>query len=205
MFNLKFVKHAEKLFKAKHIQSRPTLRNFDVRDGKVVVTDSHRLYRYTLSAPIQDGTYTSEGGLYTDGNYPNTDKLFPDHHEANLSVYVDVKNVYEFTAKAGQLHTMLNDSKNDHITLEFDLATRKLKTPETQSTVFSAEMPLGQVEQCRDDKFSVNVQVSYLKDAFALLKDLGEKDACIHFYNSNKPLLITTGTLEIILLPVRID
>lgn len=202
-----FMKHAEKVTKAKHTASRPVLQGaYHQTDGSVVVTDSHRLYKLfngfqTTEAFIQN----PKTGEHIDGNYPDMSRLLPDPHSAEHTFMVNVKELHDAAKAMFTAHKAINKS-NKHQTLSFTIAEDSYMLAAGEDTdKFQSIYKIADAVSSSKETMNIHMQGQYLIDALALFKDAGEHEIKAYTYGNLRPFILESKDVTVLILPVRIN
>lgn len=178
---LTFLKHAEKVTKAKHLKARPMLQGVHHTSEYVVCTDSYRLHRVALPQEHLVGKTINPktGEELIHGNYPNTFGLVPDVNDALATVQLDVNAVIRFlkAVKAAKMTTP--DSvyfilKNERVHLVADEGGFKFEYDTGQ-----------QVNEFGTTYFDYQ----YLLDALEWLKEY-DTTCTLYWYAYNRPFVV---------------
>lgn len=188
----RFITHAKKLTTNESIKDREILQGIKhFEDGRVAVTDSHRLYVLDNLSEENRDIVLSVTGKEIEGNYPNIERLIPDKDYAHQSIEVDVKEL--LTAAnivAGISKTA--DPKN----LPLTLFSNNQIAFNHEDVKFRYKLPFDIT-----DTFALNAV--YLLDAMRLLRAMKLEKVIFYYYGSMRPILIKASGIKIIILPIR--
>lgn len=202
---LDFMKHASKVAK-RVTSSRPILQGVHhKKDGGVIVTDSHRLYSFSGGINRDsDVTLHYKDGRVLDGNYPETSRLFPDLDGAEARI--ELINLPNFAAACKlvenieKLERKMNGSYNQSVRIVTDGSSLRLTSDPSYDLAFDFKVDTRDVVSA-DIKIAINPQ--YLSEAAALLKDSGDGSATLYYFGLNRPIVLKTGDLDILILPIK--
>lgn len=202
---LDFMKHANKVAK-RATSSRPILQGVHhKKDGGVIVTDSHRLYSFSGGINRDsDVTLHYKDGRVLDGNYPETSKLFPDLDGAEARV--ELINLPNFAAACKlaenieKLERKMNGRYNQAVRIVAAESSLRLTSDPSYDMAFDFKVDTRDVVSA-DIKIAINPQ--YLSEAAALLKDSGDGSATLYYFGLNRPVVLKTDDLDLLILPIK--
>lgn len=202
---LDFMKHANKVAKCA-TSSRPILQGVHhKKDGGVIVTDNHRLYSFSGGINRDsDVTLHYRDGRVLDGNYPETSKLFPDLDGAEAHIELinlsDFADICKLAKNIEKLERKMNGSYNQSVRIVTDGSSLRLTSDPSYDLAFDFKVGTRDVVSA-DIKIAVNPQ--YLSEAAALLKDSGDGSAMLYYFGLNRPIVLKTDDLDILILPIK--
>lgn len=200
-----FIKHASKV--TKHVGlARPALQGVyhRAKDGALIVTDSHRLYKAT---GIYDGgtdtIINPVTGEVIDGVYPDTDRVIPENPVAEFqleSISRIVRIMKPFSELARYSGYEEKPDKRgwqliDLITSSKDLIIK------TRKNYVSANLIIGGGSKITP--VSETFRATYLLEALDLLRDSGYDGTTLQYFGKMRPITIVQDKLLALILPVR--
>ncbi|MBU5594896.1 hypothetical protein KQI76_06935 [Amphibacillus sp. MSJ-3] len=191
-----FMRHAKKLTNSRVVKDHHRrdvlegVKHFD--DGRLAVTDGHRLYHLKdVDHGKGDNLITPSGRLIKKKGYPDVMRLMPDS-TPDQEMYLAVKELFigaDGSALAGKVAgvTPSMTFKGNHLSFVSDQITFKHELSKT----------------FEGDEFYSNAQ--YWVDALNLFKALGYDQVCLKTFGRVRPFLLGSldRKLEVIILPIR--
>lgn len=207
-------------FRAK-IFSRPVLKTALVTPEYVIATDSHTLIKLkhtgeSVEPRLHHYDKRTEG--YTAGQYPQTDRLLPEEHNAQTSFSLDLNEWIE----AHDLAKIASKEHKNELTIlqenKITVPALKVKTVKGNKNDFSK---LTNQKGYKDVNVSDFDQVSfaysldtdtniekvtynntYMLQALKVFKKLKETPT-LYFYGPTRPIMLKSETATVLILPVR--
>lgn len=191
-----FMKHAKKVTRnAKEVSpTREVLQGvFHREDGKLVVTDSHRLYLLKDVYEGEEKIIDPVKNIKIEGRYPEIDKLLP-RSEPNFKEVFDVNEYLRATDivnTAGIVSDTVSVMKYEHNTLSCNIP--EAITAEYGVTV---TIPSG---------YTFHSNAQYWVDALKMFKAFKYTKVVFEFYGRMRPFTLTSpdDMLLALILPVR--
>lgn len=181
--------------------ARPILKGVHYQNGNMVATDSHQLVRFEnvldemngndLNLTIDFSTY-----LPIEGNYPETDRLFPTENTTRINLH-DINELPGLInyLKAGKKQVVVMQVKDSGVMLKLQA---------------DPGMTYGQSVDWDGEALKVMFYANYLYNALAYLDRLHKEypleyhgDVTINFNGELRPFTIVYGKMTYLICPVR--
>lgn len=210
----KFMKHAEKVAKAKHLTARPVLQGIHHDDkGTLTVTDSHRLLQVrNVNAP-KNAVLHAVTGEPIDGNYPNVSRLIPNLGDEKAAMELSGLKALIKLFKAYQTAATYSGAKKDDVGIrakDSQLKMDILRQGSSDYQLGGAAMTYQADSISVEGEIQASFNAGYFIEALEFMEDLGADSVEIHFHGNNRPFIVYPkigGKLEedalALILPVR--
>lgn len=202
---IKFMKHAAKV--TKNVGSRPILKGVlhQKKDGSLIVTDSHRLYKAVNAYNgTEDKVIDPITGDFLDREqYPETSRLIP----TNPKTEIDIGDLGRVTAVLKSINELTRYSYKNDKPDKKDMALADLVSDGKHLSLinrpgyiaFSYLLALG----ANIEEFHQIFRVNYLAEAFDLFRDAGYEQVTLQFFGNMRPIIIKSPDLLALIMPVR--
>ncbi|MEN2464940.1 hypothetical protein [Ornithinibacillus sp. JPR2-1] len=183
-----FMKHAAVVTKNASEQ-RPVLKGIKhYEDGRLAVTDSHRLYIANGVHSRTDGAVLNPTGKLVEGRYPEVDRLLP-YNEPKQEIRMNVKDLYKIA----------------DIMYSIGKLVTKIPLIDLTEDVILFDSNEVQIAIKQDIKFEVPLLLNakYLFDAVKLFQAADCETITLKIYSGVRPILLEGANLQVIILPVR--
>ena len=192
--------------------TRPVLQNANVTENHIIATDSHQLIRINRSI-VENEFFTNETKLFDpksstysnlEANYPEVDRLFPNHFEAELTITAD--NIKRSIEVINYFQHISGNKKNTAINItthnnELVFGCSLVKEGELSEFYKTGIQSNEDVSITLNGEFFKNMLNSFKK----VLKTIGQTEFKMNFISNMRPVLFETVNkeLEILVLPIR--
>lgn len=201
-------KHGKKF--ARKSDSRPALQGIHyAQNGSVVVTDTRHMLRIRNAHEFkQPFTADLKTGGQLDGQYPQTDQIWPEKHryEIELSGYDDVKRIADLVNIAVDLGKKV-DRTEPKCTLFMENGDNTLELSVDGGDSFNFNMVVARHEFGYRENLNVTFNLNYLHNILSVFKDAGSRSVSIQMSDARKqsPVIFMDELNEIdaMLLPIR--
>lgn len=189
-----FMTHAKKLTNSKvakdhHSTALQGVKHFE--DGRLAVTDSHRLYIFKTNHGKGDKLITPEGREIKEGNYPEVSRLIP-ASDPKQEIYHDVKDLMV----GADCITALAKAEGLIPEMSYENNTLSFRSPESSFT--------HELQKAYEDGELLS-NASYWLEALKLFWALDYDKVCLKTYGNVRPFILESldRKLLVVIMPIR--